>query len=158
MKLNAIDRECSVPDGHDRSIFAMSAHFKIRSNRLLVDRKRVIARGNERRGDILKDPSSIVGHIRGLAMDGTYGRSVNPPPKSGPDAMVPATNPQHRNSIPKMSDRIDRHARLGRRSGTRRDDDGIGIDRIEILEPRGVANDDRVGPQSPEGLSQVVDE
>jgi len=74
------------------------------------------------------------------------------------DALVTKANTEHRNAPSETTNRIHRHTGILGCSWPRRDHHRVGRGRRQLLDRDIVAQDNGLGPQRSEGLSQVVDE
>src|SRR4051794_28403044 len=92
----------------------------------------MVAGSLERGGKAVKDAGALMMDQRGLAMHRPAGAD-DLATIGGPDALVPQAHPQDRDGGSEPSYDGGRNARLGRRAGTRRDDDVGGSHRGHIV-------------------------
>lgn len=95
MKLNALDREAFVTDGHDDAVFGPRSRRQIGGQFLLIDDERMITHGREGVLEIAEDRLRVMAYLRKLPVH-DLGRAHDLAAEGGADALMSQTDAQNR--------------------------------------------------------------
>ena len=158
VELDSLDRQLTVANAHDRLIVGARRYVQPIRPWFIGHDKGVIARGFEVLRKTLVHALPVVSYAGQLSVPRPDPGTVDPAPESFTNALVTEAYTENGNPASKSLDCIDRDARVGGRTGTRGNNDGVRLHGSKFADRGIVADDNRLGSDGSKSLREVVDE
>src|SRR6185312_1139020 len=158
VELHALDGEAAVAHAHDLAVGGARRDLEVDGHARALDRERMVAGRRERRRQPGEHAPSVVRDRRELAVHhlaGAHDRAA----ECFTDRLVAKAHAEDRQLPGEAPDQRHRHAGFGRRARTRRNDDALRREPLDLVErDRIVAMHAHVGAKLAEILDEVVGE
>ena len=158
VKLDALDRQCAVPDAQDDSVRRSGGNFEAVRKFSLRNNQGMIPRGGKRGGNRFENPSPIMQNQRVFAMHRLLSL-YDTPTECFSDHLMPQANPKNRDPACERPHHASADAGIGRPFRSRGQEDAGGIQFRNPFQIYGVmAVCQNRNLQLPQITDQVADE
>src|SRR5271157_5583918 len=133
MELDALYGIFCVPHAHNDAVLGLARYFETVGTRLALDDEAVVARGNERIGNVRVDLLAVVVDLRHLAVH-EIGSAHDDAAERRADGLMSQAHAEQRNFRTECCNDLHGNPRFGRRARPGRDNDCFGGKRADFVE------------------------